>query len=73
MITNVTKVWEAAASVAFQGTKCAAGSLPMRKEEVERTIKTSDRVEKRERSDSRPERRDSDVLWEARYGRKVII
>lgn len=72
MITDIAKVWEAAASVAFDGAKCAAGSLPIWEGGEKRAVKTPNRAGKRARSFSRPEGRD-DVFWEARHGRKVII
>jgi len=69
MITDVTALWKSAASSAFNGGKCAAGSLPKR--EVDTTVKRS--------VVSQPEMRQTikrdapkDRLWDLRHGRKVI-
>jgi hypothetical protein len=49
MVTHVTALWKAAADAAFNGMKCAAGSLPKRDLETEWKEKKGNTPEVRER------------------------
>lgn len=72
MITDVTALWKAAADAAWNGAKCAAGSL------AKRSVKVTGDMAKRARAlkrQSMPMKRESsarDAAWIARHGRKVI-
>ena len=82
MITDVTKVWEAAADAAWGEGKCVAGSIQKRDaedvaEEVEKKKKLrSTGSEKLKRVSKEKNRRDApaekDAMWSVRHGRKVV-
>ncbi|EFX03689.1 peptidase s41 family protein [Grosmannia clavigera kw1407] len=77
MITDVTAVWKGAANAAFNGGKCAAGSIPQSKK------KRTSRIEGKRHVNlgkgfvdfNRIERRteQSRVKFDARYNQKVIV
>ncbi|TVY18750.1 Peptidase S41 family protein ustP [Lachnellula arida] len=69
MITNVTELWKSAASAAFNGGGCVAGSLPKREVEMgsKRSVVSAPvarQMVKREVN--------RDPQWDLRHGRKVI-
>lgn len=78
MITDVTKVWEAAADAAWGDGKCVSGSLQKRggAEGFEKKRVRNTEGEKTERVSEEKNRRDvtaeKDAMWSARHGRKVV-
>ncbi|TGO52774.1 hypothetical protein BCON_0135g00230 [Botryotinia convoluta] len=82
MITDVEKVWEAAATAAWGGGACVAGAgLPYGKRDVlSKNSKTKEKKpainRKRERNTLAMKKRDENVekdpLWNARHGKKII-
>lgn len=81
MITDVEKVWEAAATAAWGGGACVAGSgLSYGKRDVEsRNSKTKEKKpvvnRKKERNTlvmKREENVEKDPLWSARHGKRVM-
>jgi len=74
MISDITNVWKAAARVAFQGDKCAAGFLPKWEGGADQKVDImSQVVEKVRLAPITHEKRLKDALWDARHGRKMII
>lgn len=82
MITDVEKVWEAAATAAWGGGACVAGAgLPYEKRDVlSRNSKTKEKKpvvnRKKDRNTLVMKKRDENVekdpLWNARHGKKII-
>ncbi|RDL35438.1 ClpP [Venustampulla echinocandica] len=72
MISDVSKVWEATASAAFKGGKCAAGGLPKR--DIEPIVERSPVPVEGERKKIRrsPKGIKKDRLWDARHGKKLV-
>jgi hypothetical protein len=69
MITDVTALWKSAATAAFNGGKCVAGSLPKREVETraKRTVNPQPAKKQMAKRDASKDR-----LWGLRHGRKVI-
>lgn len=69
MITDVTALWKGAASAAFNGASCAAGSLPKRTAGMpaKRYVVSPPLPKPMVKREL-----DKDPLWELRHGKKVI-
>ncbi|KAI9640692.1 hypothetical protein NHQ30_011001 [Ciborinia camelliae] len=81
MITDVEKVWEAAATAAWGGGACVAGNLSHGKSNMlSRNSKTGEKKtpvhKKRERNTLAMKKKEGvkkDAMWAARHGRKVVL
>lgn len=70
MITDVTALWKSAATAAFNGGTCAAGSLPKR--DVDSSARRSMAPPLSKRQTVKRAETEKDRFWDLRHGRKVI-
>ncbi|CZT51805.1 uncharacterized protein RSE6_13005 [Rhynchosporium secalis] len=73
MITDVTALWKAAAAAAFNGAKCAAGSLPKRSVEVENSERRSAVTPTVKKPTKKISTKNKSPAWFERHGRKAIV